>query len=894
MLSYEERRVYHILRRRSAAIANIFIDLLTGMLGFLFLAGSALLGTCVTRRALRGLLTLAEQILWGTTVGWTLSTTIVYLLARGQGHLSRFSIVSFTVFAWVIAAFLLWPRLRSVRRADLGAMWRREYSGLALVIIVFAPIYARLFFTQMFAPGQGGVYSGGGAWYDLSFHSALATSFAYGNNFPPVYPLLPPAPLWYPFLPDFQLAVLMNGGLSLRAALLTSSLVLALVTTGLFYFFALRIARGRKSAALATILFLLNGGLGFAYFISDWRRSGKSFFEFWRTLSVDYAVYPDRGLYWTNLVDLFPGQRSILFGLPITFLIFTIFVIVWQRRQDELQGANSEEALAGARMSLPEIPTARLMLIGGALAGLLPFFHTHSYIAVGIVSVVLFLLAPRRDWLFFWIPAVMLPLPQIWLLFQRAAAGSVVRWRIGWMGQAESFLPWYLLRDFGLPLLLAIPGWFFAPKPWRKFYLAFVAVFVLALSINVSPNAFDNGKLIYYWHGLNSVLVAAWLIRIAKRSWQRVLAGTIAFLCTATGIIALQYENHNWSRVFTSDEIAAADFVRQNTGPRALFVTAPVYNQPVVCLAGRAGMLGNSMWLSSHGYEFRERESDVRRIYAGTRDARDLLRYYEVDYIYLSNEEKSLLNANESFLQNNFVVVYRNSVVTIYDARRSPNDAQLPLQTRNGALHQPPPRELAALVERDPYALLAQFPRSSFFVYRLFKAAYGPMPRRKDFMSAMTEVGRGVFIGKPGWQEQLDSNKKLLLGVLVESGGFKQFYDVKSNAEFLDILLTNAGVNWSKSKRATLVNQLDARTESRASALLSVIEDRAFFNADYNNAYVLMHFFGYLGRNPDDPPDGDLRGLEFWRNVLDRSDDYAVISRAFIESDEYRKRTPAP
>ena len=91
-----------------------------------------------------------------------------------------------------------------------------------------------------------------------------------------------------------------------------------------------------------------------------------------------------------------------------------------------------------------------------------------------------------------------------------------------------------------------------------------------------------------------------------------------------------------------------------------------------------------------------------------------------------------------------------------------------------------------------------------------------------------------------------------------------------------------------------LVKHLDSGAGSRQSALLSVVEDKDFYAREYNTAYVLVHFFGYLRRNPDDPPDRDLGGLNFWRDSLDRWGDYRSISRAFLESDEYKNSRPPP
>jgi len=697
---------------------------------------------------------------------------------------------------------------------------------------------------------------------------------------PAIYTLLPPEPLLYPFLPDFQLSMLMALGAGLRGALLMTSLVLALTTTGLFYSFALRITRAQRSAALATILFLFSGGLGFVYAAYDWWKSGKGLVQFWNTLDANYAAYPARGIFWTNLINLFPAQRTILFGIPIALIVFTIFVLVWQRWHDDLSPAGPG--------------TTTLMIWGGVLTGVLPWFHTHTYLAIGFISIVLFLLKPRRTWFWFWLPAVVIASPQLWLQSQHAVGGGTLRLLVGWLAHDESFLPRYLVRDFGLPLLLAIPAWIVAPKPWKKFYLAFLFLFVFGLTVMVSPNAFDNGKLIYFWHAMNSVLVATLLIRIGRKYWQRALAGVVTLLCVTTGILALQCENHNWSRVFSDQDFAVGDFVRANTAPRSLFLSAPAFNQPALCLAGRAILLGPPAWLWSHGYDFREREADVRRIYAGAADALELLRYYHVDYVYLGDAERQQLHANESFFDTNLAAIYHNQGVTIYDAHALRSGEVASSELRTGALNQPAPRELAPRLERDAYPLLVKFPRASFFVYRLFKASFGRMPRRDEFLPAMAQLDRGVFEGRAGWENQIEANRNSLLNEWLNRSDFKRLYDGKSNGEFVSSLLANAGLNMDESQREELIRTLDSNQSSRAAVLLQIVEDKNFRKREYNTAYVLMHFFGYLRRNPDDPPDKDLSGLIFWRDNLDTWGDYLNISRAFIESIEYNNLRPSP
>ena len=73
---------------------------------------------------------------------------------------------------------------------------------------------------------------------------------------------------------------------------------------------------------------------------------------------------------------------------------------------------------------------------------------------------------------------------------------------------------------------------------------------------------------------------------------------------------------------------------------------------------------------------------------------------------------------------------------------------------------------------------------------------------------------------------------------------------------------------------------------------------------------MLIQYFGYLRRNPDDSPDSSFLGYDFWLAKLnsfsqpgeDMRDDSqaftrvqkAEMVRAFIESAEYRRRFGQP
>ena len=74
-----------------------------------------------------------------------------------------------------------------------------------------------------------------------------------------------------------------------------------------------------------------------------------------------------------------------------------------------------------------------------------------------------------------------------------------------------------------------------------------------------------------------------------------------------------------------------------------------------------------------------------------------------------------------------------------------------------------------------------------------------------------------------------------------------------------------------------------------------VAEDSMLYQQEFNRAFVLIEYFGYLQRNPNDPPEStlDYQGYNFWLGKLNQfNGDYikAEMVKAFISSSEYRQR----
>jgi hypothetical protein len=112
-------------------------------------------------------------------------------------------------------------------------------------------------------------------------------------------------------------------------------------------------------------------------------------------------------------------------------------------------------------------------------------------------------------------------------------------------------------------------------------------------------------------------------------------------------------------------------------------------------------------------------------------------------------------------------------------------------------------------------------------------------------------------------------------------------------AQFVDALNANADNPLSVAERNQLSNDLSTNAKTRAQVLRIIAEHPRLVSAESNRAFVLMQYFGYLRRNPNDSPDADYTGYDFWLAKLNQfNGDFvnAEMVKGFITSSEYRGR----
>jgi hypothetical protein len=145
----------------------------------------------------------------------------------------------------------------------------------------------------------------------------------------------------------------------------------------------------------------------------------------------------------------------------------------------------------------------------------------------------------------------------------------------------------------------------------------------------------------------------------------------------------------------------------------------------------------------------------------------------------------------------------------------------------------------------------------------------------------------------PGWEQLLEQNKLNYAQEWVNRPRFLSEYPLSmSNDAFVDKLYQTAQIS-DPTTRNAMVSGLNNGTETRATVVKKIAESSAVANSPqfFNGAYVLMQYFGYLRRNPDDAPDGNLSGYNFWLGQLNSGTKTTFdMVDAFISSGEYRDR----
>jgi hypothetical protein len=213
------------------------------------------------------------------------------------------------------------------------------------------------------------------------------------------------------------------------------------------------------------------------------------------------------------------------------------------------------------------------------------------------------------------------------------------------------------------------------------------------------------------------------------------------------------------------------------------------------------------------------------------------------------------------------------------------------------------------------FFLSIEFQQSGYLVERFYKVAYGdatgnstfvnphplavPIVRFNEFLTDTQRIGRGVIVLAPGWEQVLENNKQAYALEFVQTTRFTTALPTSMTpAQFVDRLNQNTGGVLSLSERQTVIDLFGGagnttNVTARAQAVRMVADDTDLYNGEFNRAFVLAEYFGYLRRDPNAAPDADYTGYDFWLTKLNQfNGNYinAEMVKAFLSSIEYRQR----
>lgn len=689
-----------------------------GILAVLMFMLFQLCGMCIARLALPQESSGARTLL-GSVCGSLMLHWFPILFAFFLGFT-----VAAHVCAMVLAALCAAVSLRLCR------IYKRPgFSGALAVFcrkkFLFVPALMCLFFGflvwKSFLFEDGRIYSSQATYGDMSMHLSFITSLAEQRAFPPEYSILPGFRLSYPFLSDSISSSLYLVGASLKLAYFLPMLLAGAQVFFAFCIFAARLLESTARGAAAWVLFFFNGGFGFVYFLTGEKSLSDLFFGFYQTPTN----LVEKNIRWVNvIVDMMLPQRATLFGWAVLFpLLYLLYRAVFEKQSgyflfvgilagllpmihthsflaaalvcaawlmlELLHGLSLEKRTvkilkAALLIALPTLNVVCLLVRG--LADSEIFLWLAVGIAAAFVALLGWLLIKNihlcgfkklaDTWGALFFAACALALPQLFYwTFRQVGENGMLRGHFGWVitDGTDGYL-WFYLKNIGIVLIPALVGIFCAnSKSFAKFSPALL-IWLLAELVEFQPNNYDNNKLLYVAFAFLCCAAADCICKTLKRfkshSLRVAAAGAAFTVFTASAVLTMAREVVAKYELFGTGAIALCNFVKENTEPTAVVLTDMRHNNEIASLSGRNIVCGSSSYLYFHGLPYQKYQQQVQEIYEHPEASADLIAELNVDYILVSDFERSSYQVDEAAIAAGYPKAYDDGVRVLYQVTK--------------------------------------------------------------------------------------------------------------------------------------------------------------------------------------------------------------------------------
>ena len=529
-----------------------------------------------------------------------------------------------------------------------------------------------MFHTFAYSSSEGAMKIGGKVWSDFGGHLPLIRSFTYGHNWPPQNPLYPGEPIRYHFMFYALTGWLESLGVRIDLAINSLSIFGLFGTLVFIYLFSIRLFKQRSIGYLAILLFLLNGSLGFVHYFKE---HGFSQATLRSIPAVErYTAFgPWDGSQVAAIwnLNIFTNQRHLAFAFVLALTI--IYLLLTPRDR---------------------VATKLKLSVGiSLLMGLLALSNQAVFACLAVFLVWFFILLPTSRFTILW--SVLFALP--WLVYAQSLVHfePAVRFLPAqlWSSPAEWYLhlknlfevqarpgfliepkPFTLLQfivywfhNWGLHLVLAPLGLLLAPPLARKFALPILTLFFVANYWQLSPDMFNNHKLINFIHIFIVIFSSYTLVRLWSRSLFRLIPLVLLFPLTFTGFIDFfAFKNDSYLTLKDVSVDPDIQFFLKHSDPHAVVANSNWFFHPA-SLAGRAIFSGYTYFTWSHGYDQTKRENELISIYRAPDQATacNLLKAYGIAFLELKDNPEEYLKPNFDLWRDSFIPVYQNPTTSL-------------------------------------------------------------------------------------------------------------------------------------------------------------------------------------------------------------------------------------
>jgi hypothetical protein len=555
----------------------------------------------------RAPLTGPERVGLAVVLSVALTAHLVYWCSWLLGAYARETILLATLFAMVPVLLDPAPFSAKAVLASLARSARRNVIPLALAGTA-GGFVAVVLGLSIWSVDEGGLRTSAIVWSDLLVHLSIAESVN-AANFPPDVPYFAGHQLTYHWFSDFHAAIVARAARAFAIpAFVIGSSLLAGTLALLVYALARRLTRSRRAAALATVLAIFGGGMGYLRFLKDWASglgdpltllTSRIYDNQWFT---DWPHFSIPSVMGTGLLS----HRATTAGLPMLIGAVLLLMIGLPRRSARAHGA---------------IDRPRMLLLAGVLGAMSAPFHFFFFPAVLLLSLAYVVAADRltdpaapRNALALLGPYV-LSIPFVLPPLLTAAGSNRFQLRLWWdapVAEGPLGVAFFYATNLGVPFLLALVALVWRGLPARRFLLIWiVAMFAIPNVAVFSHISFDMNKYFQVmW--MATAVAAAWLIR----AWHPAAVALVIAASVASPIQVGVYGVATRYQVLGAADLRAADWARTATDPGSVFVTNG-WLHAFTDLAGRLRVHSFGPYIQNIGYDPGPREAAVTTIYCG-------------------------------------------------------------------------------------------------------------------------------------------------------------------------------------------------------------------------------------------------------------------------------------